>query len=265
MEGAERVGTGTGISRPGAPAPQSERALPVQRQALARERDALERERAALDQFAAMAAHEMLKPLVLTEACATSIGERAGHLLDEESREELETLVRVSSRMRMLVDALLLDARDRERPLRREPVDLAQLVDDCIETLSGEIQARKARVEVEPLPVVRANPALLQGVFGNLLSNALKYGVHQGGTIRVTVMHESAGWIFGVESPGPPIPERERQRIFEPWQRGRNARDSRGAGLGLSIVRRLVERHGGEVGVAPRAGWCNRVYFTLPG
>ena len=260
MERRQPVGHNAGRSPGTSAAPQQ---VQRERDALREQRLALERERTSLEEFAAMAAHEVLKPLVLTESCATAIGERAGDRLDPESRRDLETLLRVSSRMRIMVEGLLLDARDQDEPLRRQRVDLTTLVNDCVEMQSAEIRARHAHVDVDPLPVVRGNAALLQGVFGNLLSNALSHGL-VGGHIRVTATRESAGWVFGVESPGPPIPESERQRIFEPWQRGRNARGSRGAGLGLAIVRRIVERHGGEVGVTSPTGRGNRIFFTLP-
>ena len=232
---------------------------------LREQREALERERTELEEFVAMAAHELLTPLVLTESCATTIAERAGPVLDAESLRDLETLLRVSSSMRVLVEGLLFDARDRDKPLRRQPVDVGVVVNDCVEMLSGDIRARNARVEVEPLPTVRGNAALLRAVFWNLLSNALKYASPPGAVIRVTATRGDGGWTFAVESPGPPIPDSDRRSMFEPWERGRNSRGSPGVGLGLAIVRRIVERHGGTVGVASPAGRANRVYFTLPG
>ena len=113
--------------------------------------------------------------------------------------------------------------------------------------------------------MVIGNKALLNGAIGNLLANALKYGPRAHGEIRVAVERGGIGWIFEVDSPGRPIPARERTVIFEAWRRGYNERRAKGSGLGLAIVRRIVERHGGEVGVKPledRGG--NRFYFTLP-
>jgi signal transduction histidine kinase len=231
----------------------------------------LERERAAqhgeyreLEAFVAMAAHELLKPLVMMEAYATLIGDRAGFALDLESRRDLSRLVNVSARVRLIVEALLTEARDSDRPLRREQVDLSRVLAQCLETLEPEIRERDARIDVEPMPVIEGNPALLMGVFGNLISNALKYGARQGGDIRVTVDRSDAGWTFAVQSPGPAIPEAERERLFQPWQRGRDERRAKGAGLGLAIVRRIVERHGGEVGVTSPNEATNQFYFTLP-
>lgn len=231
---------------------------------LERERAEQEREYRELEGFVAMAAHELQKPLVMTEAYATMIAERAGYGLDLESRRDLDALAKVSARVRVLVDALLTDARDNDRPLRREQVDVSNVLEQCLQTLDPEIRARDARIDVDPMPVVEGNRALLTGVFGNLLSNALKYGSRDGGDIRVSVSRSEAGWTFAVQSAGPPIPRRERDRIFEAWQRGRGERRANGAGLGLSIVRRIVERHGGEVGVTTPSDASNRFYFTLP-
>jgi len=232
---------------------------------LEREQAELEHEYRRQESFVAMAAHELLKPLVMTEAYATLIAERAGFGLDLESRRDLSTLANVSSRVRMMVEALLTEARDNERPLRREQVDLSRVLAECLETLEPEIRARAARVDVEPMPVVEGNPALLMGVFGNLISNALKYSARDGGgDIQVSVSRSDAGWTFAVQSPGPAIPSTDRDRIFEPWQRGRDERRARGAGLGLAIVRRIVERHGGEVGVTSPNEATNRFFFTLP-
>jgi signal transduction histidine kinase len=218
-----------------------------------------------LERFAAMAAHEVLKPLVMTEAFATMIAERGGHGLDLDTRRDVDTLIRISSRMRVLVEAMLMDARPDQQPLQHEAVDVSKILNDCVEMLGAEIRAREVKVDVDPMPVVPGDAALLTGVFGNLLSNALQYGPREGGEIQISAERSEAGWTFSVESPGPPIPERDRQRIFEPWQRGWGERRSRGVGLGLAIVRQVVERHGGQVGVtSPPNAAANRFFFTLP-
>ena len=94
--------------------------------------------------------------------------------------------------------------------------------------------------------------------------NALKYSPRHGAAISVQASLEAPAWHFSVQSEGPTIPPEDRQRIFEPYQRGRGERRARGAGLGLAICRRIVERHGGRIGVAPVASGGNRFFFTLP-
>ena len=111
--------------------------------------------------------------------------------------------------------------------------------------LDTEIQTRNAHLAIDPMPVVEGDPVLLSGVFSNLLSNALKYGPRSGGDISVSAVRSEAGWTFAVQSHGPAIAEEGRERIFEALERGPGERRARGAGLGLAIVRHIVERHGG--------------------
>jgi signal transduction histidine kinase len=231
---------------------------------LEREHEQLEQEKARLERFAATAAHEVLKPLVMTEAYAEMLLERMGHSLELDSRRDLDAMVRISSRVRLLVATMLADARDAHGQLERENVDVAELLRDCVRMLDREIKMRDAHLEIEPMPVVQADPALLSGVFSNLISNALKYGPRSGADIRVSVERSEAGWTFGVDSPGPAVPEHARDEIFEAWRRGPGERRAAGVGLGLAIVRQIVERHGGQVGVTSPNDRSNRFYFTLP-
>ena len=268
MKRAERAVVGTHARIPGErrnQAPQSLTAemLEAEVRRLSARVDELERERTQLESFAAMAAHEMLKPLVMNEAFATGINERVGHSLDMDSRRDLDAIVRISSRVRLLVESLLLDAKENGRPLRRQEVDLSKVLSDCVRMLEPEIESRDARLDIDPMPVVKGDPALLVGVFSNLLSNALKYGPRSGNDIRVSAMRSEAGWTFGVESPGPKLPETGVERLFEAWQRGPGERRAHGAGLGLTIVRHIVERHGGQVRVSS-GETTNRFSFTLP-
>ena len=231
---------------------------------LEQERAAMEASRADLEDFVAMAAHEMLKPLVATEWYATLVSERMGHTLDLESRRDLDAMIRISSRVIVLVEALLMDARERHRPLHRQDVDLSAVIRDCVRMFDTEIRTREAHLEIDPMPVVKGDPALLSGVFSNLFANALKYGPRSGGNIRVSVERSEAGWTFAVQSPGPELPEEACERIFDAWELGPGERRGRGSGLGLAIVRHIVERHGGRVGVTSPNNSSNRFFFSLP-
>jgi signal transduction histidine kinase len=162
-----------------------------------------------------------------------------------------------------MIEALLTDMRSSDVPLRRQHVDMAEVVATCVELLSADISARNVRVAIAPMPVVAGNRALLHGAMANLIANAVKYGP-KGGNVQISARRSGNGWRFDVESAGRPIPARDRSRIFEPWERGMLTRRERGNGLGLAIVRRIVQRHGGEVGVTALRGRGNRFYFTLP-
>jgi light-regulated signal transduction histidine kinase (bacteriophytochrome) len=264
LAGHQGVGTLSQPSRPRRSAAHARETLERENMRLRARVDELERERSQLEDFAAMAAHELLKPLVMNEAYATLLSERMGHALDLDSRRDLDAMIRISSRFRVLVETLLMDARDNHQPLRLQQVDLADVVRDCVSMLEGELESRDAHLEIDPMPVVKGHPALLSGVFSNLLVNALKYGPRRGGDIHVSAQRSDAGWTIAVQSPGPAIPEQGRERIFDAWERGPHERRTWGAGLGLTIVRHIVERHGGQVGVTSPGESSNRFFFTLP-
>jgi signal transduction histidine kinase len=224
----------------------------------------LEHDLEGAENFAAFAAHELLTTLVLTEAF---VAMATDHLAGEEFADLLggvEAVGRSATRTRHVVEALLHAARTTNRPVRRDLVDLHRVANDCIGSLSSEIASCQARIAIARLPAVHGEAELLAGVFTNLLVNALKFSPRAGSTVEVGAAQHNGSWTIFVESEGPSIPPEDRKLIFEPFYRGRRARHVKGAGLGLAICRRLVELHGGTIGVDPVNGDRNRFYFTLP-
>ena len=224
----------------------------------------LEEEKAALERFAAVAAHELVVPLIMTESYAAMVTERLSGDEYDDVRSYLDTLVRGAAHTRMLIELLLHDARSRERPLARRQVDLNAVVRRCIALMQPELDVRGARVDVGELPVVPGEEPLLSSVFTNLIFNAVKYSPRRTGCIRIDAARELGQWRLTVRSEGPTIPLEDRSRIFEPFQRVRRERREKGAGLGLAICRRVIERHGGTIGVTAANGSGNAFYFTLP-
>jgi signal transduction histidine kinase len=224
----------------------------------------LEREKAARDSILAVAAHELLTPVIMIDAYATVVSERLDEEHHADSRRDLEALHRGAARARLLVETLLNDVQAEGRALRRRPIDVEVLVRECTTLLAPEIRSRDAEVQIAPLPQIRGEEPLIGAVFSNLLVNALKYGPRARGRILVEATPDQTGWRFSVQSQGPPIPPADRDRIFEPYHRGRGERRARGAGLGLAICRSIVERHGGQIGVTTSGSGDNSFYFTLP-
>jgi signal transduction histidine kinase len=223
----------------------------------------LEREKAALERYAAEAAHELLTPLVMIDAYATTTLERLDGELDADSLRDLDALRRAAKRSRLLVQTLLEHARCCRRPLDRLPVEIDALVRESLTLLAPEIRARGVEVEVGALPRIEVDATLIGAVFTNLLTNALKCGPREGARIRVAADRTDTGWRFFVQSQGRAIAAEDCQRIFEPYRRGRDERRTRGTGLGLAICREIVVWHGGRMGVESNDG-DNRFWFTLP-
>ena len=136
----------------------------------------LDPERTAMETFAGVMSHELLAPLITAQTFARQIQEQLQDRVHGNTRGDLDSLIRVISRMHLLVETLLLDARSVGRPFERTPVSIERLVQDSIELLDGEIRARDARILAEDLPVVQGDAVLLGAVVNNLLINALRYG-----------------------------------------------------------------------------------------
>jgi len=224
----------------------------------------LERENAVLERFAAEAAHELLTPLVMIDAYAATAMDRLEDELDVDSRSDLDALRRAAARSRHLVQTLLEHARSRRRPLERRPVDVDAVLREALTLLAPEIRARGAVVDVGELPRVEADATLIAAVFTNLLTNALKFGPREGAKVHVVARRDPVGWRFLVQSEGRAIAPEDRDRIFEPYRRGRDERRTRGTGLGLAICREIIVWHGGRMGVRSTDGRHNAFWFTLP-
>jgi len=226
--------------------------------------DTLQRERTAMEIFAGVAAHELMEPLITAETYAQLIQEQLQDEVHGKTQGDVDSLIRALSRMHLLVETLLHDARSVGRPLERTPVSIERLVQDSIELFGGEIRACGARILAADLPVVQGDAVLLGAVMNNLLINALRYGPRQDCEVRIDARRERAHWQISVTSRGPTISMQDRARIFEPYHRGTHERRVAGAGLGLTICRSFVERHDGVIGVAPVAAGGNRFHFTIP-
>src|SRR5215212_475258 len=203
-----REGLSRGDRRSAARARRSLILLECEAERLSARIDQLEREKAALEAFAGLAAHELVEPLVITEAYATMVSERLIEAEHAESRRDLAALGRTVSRTRVLLEALLHDARSAHDHLPNGQVDLGALVAECLQLLSNEIEARGTHVWVGTLPSVSGNEALLNGLFANLLMNALKYSPRHGADIAVDATREGGVWRICVDSEGPTIPVR---------------------------------------------------------
>jgi signal transduction histidine kinase len=233
----------------------------------------LRRYEADLSVFAGVVAHDLKAPLaVIRGHCET-----AGDALDlggdadsvAEARQALARIAIAVDRMAALIDTLLAYTTSRDAPLRLTTVALDPLVAEVVADRTSPLRPGDGPppdIYVGPLPTVHADPAMLRHVIDNLIGNALKYvQPGRGARIDVTAAVRSPGWV-GVEiaDRGIGIPEDDKPNIFESFHRAQSAAGYAGTGLGLAICRRIVERHGGTIGVTDNPGGGTRFTFTLP-
>ncbi len=171
--------------------------------------------------------------------------------------------VRISSQ---LVDSLLLLARSGEATLSKVPVNLTSLTRDVVATLQREVTTPDPaqKVQVDPLPMVQADETLLRAVMTNLIGNALKFTAHRSDAqVRISAQAESSAVTVTVTDNGVGFEPRAGAALFEPFARLHGER-YQGTGIGLTIVRRVIERHGGRVWANGERGAGATFSFTLP-
>jgi signal transduction histidine kinase len=216
--------------------------------------------------FAGVVAHDLRSPLARITGYADFLREEAAPRLEPEHREFLERLYGGAQRMQSLIDDLLNYATADNRTLRRTEVDLNRLVADVIRDRVGGTGGQQPTIVVGPLPSVDGDPVLLRQVVDNLVGNALKYTVAgQQPCLEITgTAPEAGGWCIEIADRGIGIPAAQRATVFDPFIRADGSQPYHGTGLGLAIVHRIIERHGGEVGVRENPGGGSRFWFTVP-
>lgn len=212
--------------------------------------------------FAGVVAHDLKAPLALARGHAEVALDDVPQ--DSPVRGRLERVVRAVDRMDSMIDTLLAYTTARNAPLRLTPVELEPLIREVIEQ---RVAHREARWSVGRIPRVRADAAMVRHVLDNLVGNAIKY-VPDGVVpfVEVSARAVAEGWVrVEVADAGIGIPDEEKPHVFESFHRTEAAAGYTGTGLGLAICKRIVERHGGEIGVADNPGGGSRFFFTLPG
>ncbi|HEY0885073.1 MAG TPA: PAS domain-containing sensor histidine kinase [Ramlibacter sp.] len=215
----------------------------------------------------AVVSHDLRSPLTVVSLTAAVLEQQlAGLPGAEAARASIETLLETTRQMTGLVgDLLAVSAGQGGTVLRLAPVPAAVLLEKAANA-ARPLFARAGitlTLQVDPgLPAVQADGDRILRVFANLLDNALKFTAAPGQVV-VGAQAQSAGVRYCVANTGEPLRPVEMESMFRPfWQLKRD--DSRGAGLGLSICRSIVEAHGGTIWAEPAAGHCVRICFFLP-
>jgi PAS domain S-box-containing protein len=223
----------------------------------------LRRSNRDLEQFAYVASHDLSEPLRVIAGFTDLLARRyAGHI-DAEADRFINFIVTGVERMQALIDDLLAYSRAGRGDIELQHVDTGALVQEVLWSLEPQLTAKHVSVEVDKLPFVRAEPALLRQIFQNLVSNAVKFADADEPRVAVRAAHVGDAWRFDVEDNGPGVDPRHAERVFEMFQR-LHGREVAGSGMGLAIVKRLTERHGGRVWVMPAHPRGSVFSFTIP-
>ena len=219
-----------------------------------------------LEAFVHTIAHDLRAPLRAMSCIGDIlIEEYAGKTLDRQGQDYIERIVESGRRMDQMTQDLLTYARVSHGDASTETLDLSSVLDEAIADMAGELAARRARIDLRPIPgpALGARP-LVKQVLANLLYNAVKF-VAPDVEPAVVVSGEDRGEFVRVwvEDNGIGISPEDVGKLFRLFERLSSRKQYPGTGVGLAVVKRAVELLGGAVGVEPAAGGGSRFWFEL--
>lgn len=224
-----------------------------------------------LDAFAHTVAHDLKSPVTSMVGYATTLETLHDQLSEQELRQFLHTITQGARKMGRIIEELLLLAGVRKKEVEMSPLDMATIVTEAIQRLDDMIENSQAHIVApKTWPVALGYGPWVEEVWANYISNAIKYGgqpprVELGYDVSVASDDAAPPTVrFWVRDNGPGLTEEAQAQLFVPFTRLDQLRVE-GHGLGLSIVQRIAEKLGGQVGVESEVGRGSTFFFTLPG
>lgn len=232
--------------------------------ALSRQAEELRRSNEELEQFAYVASHDLQEPLRMVSSYTQLLAKDYGGKLDEDADTYIEYAVDGVKRMQALINDLLAYSRVGTQGRAFEPTDCEPVLQRALANLAVTIEESGATVTHDPLPTVAADHIQLMQLFQNLIANGIKFRGEAPPHVHLSAERREGAWEFAVRDNGIGIAEKHQDRIFQIFQRLHTRRRYPGTGIGLALCRKIVERHGGRIGVQSELGGGSTFYFTLP-
>ena len=215
-----------------------------------------------LKDFAYVVSHDLKAPLRGVSTITNWLAADYADKLDENGKEQLELLLSRVERMHNLIDGVLQYSRVGSRQEEKVPIELNELIPEVIDTIAP---SEDIEITIEnQLPEITFGRTRITQVFQNLISNAVKYMDKPQGQIKINCVEEEGFWKFSVADNGPGIEEKYFERIFKMFQTLIAKDEFESTGVGLTVVKKIVEMYGGRIWVESTLGEGSTFYFTLP-
>ena len=234
-------------------------------QAQERLEKSLDRSNRELAQIAYASSHDLQEPLRMVTSFAQLLHQRYGDQLGEQADKYIDYITEGAQRIGDLIKGLLTLSNVSKRGREPVAVDADELVGRVLSSMRPALQDAGGEVSCDELPMVMADPQQLAEVFRNLLHNSIKFRGESKLTVKVSARREGDQWLFEFEDNGIGFDADEYgDRVFEMFRRLHTRDKYPGNGMGLALVQKIVERHGGRVWVASTPGAGTSVFFTMP-
>ena len=219
-----------------------------------------------LEAFSYSVSHDLRAPLRAVNGFAGIVLEDFGPQLPAEGRRYLERIRTGGQQMGVLIDDLLAFSRLSRQPMDRHAVDMAKLVKNVLEELKPQHAGRELEWKLGHLPPCDGDAALLQQVWVNLISNAIKYSRgRKPAVVEIGYLCDSGASTYFIRDNGTGFDMQYAHKLFGVFQRLHRADEFEGTGVGLAIVQRIIHRHGGRVWAEAKENAGATFYFTLKG
>ncbi|AFM26153.1 PAS domain S-box protein [Desulfomonile tiedjei] len=218
-----------------------------------------------LEQFAYVASHDLQEPLRNIAGCMQMLERKYQTRLDSDAIQYIHYAVDSAVRMKTLILDLLTYSRVGTRGKPPKLTDCGQILAEALNNLKTIISDTGAIITHDPLPTVTSDETQLLQVFQNLIANAIKFRKKDVAPhIHISAVKNRNNWIFSVKDNGIGIDSQYLDRIFVIFQRLNKRSEYEGSGMGLAIVKKVVERHGGRVWAESEPDVGTTLYFTIP-
>ena len=225
----------------------------------------LERSNKELESFAYITSHDLQEPLRSIASYSQLIERRYKGQLDSDADEFIDFMVIGAKRMKSMIQGLLEYSRVGTRGEEFQEFNAEEALSYALLNLKSAIEECHVEVTHDSLPVIFGDESQITSVFQNLIGNAIKFKKPQfPPRIHISAKKEGNEYIFSVQDNGIGMEKQYTDRIFEVFKRLHTIDEYEGTGIGLSIVKRIIERHGGRIWVESEFGVGSTFYFTIP-
>ena len=234
------------------------------REELIRRTKELSRSNQELEQFAYVASHDLQEPLRMVASYTQLIAQRYSGKLDADADEFINYAVDGATRMQAIINDLLALSRVSTRNTAFSRADTKLALDKALANLRLVIGETGATIICDSLPALNADGSQLTQLFQNLVGNAIKFRGSSSPRVEIGAEQQDGEWVFHVRDNGIGIAPEYFERIFLMFQRLHTKKEYPGTGIGLTICKKIVERHGGRIWIESEQGKGTTFYFTIP-